>query len=226
TSPHRLHSTSIFDGETETIVGFDESGQPAYRRVRPRAFATYWASTLESEARVIPGGFIGCWGDTQIESLDADSNGWVGFRQLGQANTSARPYLHEKRYDPLHGYREVLAIHANFPAADWQLAPNWADRYERSPAIVSQAETGAPPERYAAEVKQWAELRPGLWYPALRTSRDLIQLADGSWTPRVIPNCENCRSVHYEAVAAEPLDSVDPAAFVIPDEWARAPLQN
>ncbi|MCC6357151.1 MAG: hypothetical protein IT450_00285, partial [Phycisphaerales bacterium] len=217
-------TVSIFDGTYETSVGFDPDRRPARRSVRGRAIAMYWANSLEGHSRIYTCGFFGNWGDTQVEFLEPDARGWLGFRQRGQGNEASRPYSNEKWYDPAHGHREVLAIHTDFPTANWQLDPEWASRYAESSRSIVEGGADAPAHRNEAEVTQWSELRPGLWYPRLRTSRSLVQRDDGTWALREWPNCEDCRAVTHVAIVAEALDSVDPAEFAIPAAWLEIPV--
>lgn len=219
-----MNRASVFDGEMNMQVDFDREGQPRLRFVRARALATYWANTLEGQAGIYACAFFSNWGDSQLDYFDSDPRGWVGFRKRGQANEVSRPYSWEKWYDPHHGYREAMSITTNYPTADWQLDQNWTGRYDPGRALITPPDS--PAERSEMEVVQWAELRPGLWYPRLRTWRSLTQRNDGTWALREWPNCETCRAVTHVAIVAEPLDSVDPAEFAIPPAWLEIPISQ
>lgn len=222
----RLRRASIFNGDEETSVTFDERGAVVNRYVRPRAFATYRAGTLEGHARVWPGSFFGGLGDVQFDCVTDAQRGWVGIRRRGQADNMSRPYESVAWFDAAHDYRPVCGSRTSFPSAAWQLSRDWALLYARTATSMVREAPGDPPLRSESQVLEWAELRAGAWYPALRERRSLIASGDGSWIVPEPGNCATCQPVNHVAIAAEPLERVDAEQFLIPQAWLSVPAAD
>ena len=202
---------TIFDGQTETQVHFDKTGKLIIRSVRPAPFASFQTHTLKVRTWRHGDGFFHPWADRQDEYVGPDDRGWVAMRVLGQANLIVRPWLYETWYDPARGYRVVKQANTQFAQAPWQLDASWNVRYDASPQAVLRGSSDSPDERSEWEVLEWAELRPGQWYPALSRSRQLKRSEDGEWREG------GERAATYTFVVAQPLDRVDESWFEIPD---------
>lgn len=190
---------------------------------QPRQFASVTDHVLERKAGVGEG-FFGEWGDQQIDALGPNDKGWVGYRVRGQANNYQRPYLDEHWYDPQHGYAPCQMWNSDDPQADWQLKSDWQEVYSRG-GLNSECPADAPARRSESEVLEWAELRPGQWYPAVKRARRLERASDGTWQPRQEPNRPDFHAVTYQVLVATPLDQVDDAWFEVPAEWLAVPAK-
>lgn len=211
--------TIIFDGHKETKVWFDEAGQPAGGIVTSGAAGSGWMHMLDTISYGGSQGFFRLW-ERQDRFLGPDASGWLGYQAIGQANDCSRPWLAEAWFDPTHNYACCKRAYMTFPVADWQLDPDWQAEYvrERSPCDT-QASAGAPATRAESEVLEWAELRPGQWYPAVVRMQSLVQAEDGLWQLRQRPNIANYSPETYQVVIAEPLDEIDPQWFKISEDW-------
>ena len=184
--------------------------------------------------------------DGQLLYLGEKQRGEIGTRILSQATQLERPVMRERWYDPAHGYRLVHDARYTFPEADWQLRPDWQDAY------ISGVQSGmvrllpdAPAQGEEIEVLEWAELKPGWWYPAFREVRNVVQSADGEWAPSTsngyregsvvfgqvfrydVPReSDPLPSTSHIYLAAEPLDNVPDACFQVPTEWLNTPIQT
>jgi hypothetical protein len=166
-------------------------------------------------------GFFSNWPDHQDEYLGPNEHGWVGIRTRGQANNVERPYLRETWFDPNHGYAWVARRSLTFPEAEWQLKPNWQAEYHE---LFPPAD--APVQGSVTLEVEWADLREGQWYPALRTTRHVERGPDGEWRERREADTDGFRPVTRRYILAEPLEGVDERWFEIPVDWLeQAPLR-
>jgi hypothetical protein len=238
-------SVLLFDGEVETRMSFDEEGRPTSRFVCGALPSVSWTHTLEHLAWGLRQGFgfFGDWTDRQDQFVGPDSLGRLGCRTLGQANNISRPWRYERWYDPQHGLALGLLRSQEFPTATWQLDANWQEKYVNdNTSCTLRSPVDAPTESHEHEVLEWAELRPGQWYPRLVRMHTLIQTPDGRWVARqpeaVVRYLVGGETVEYEKteqeareraepkyryILAEPLDDVDESWFELPPEWLEVP---
>jgi len=215
----------IFDGHRGVTIGFDQSGSPSSRRVMAGIHATAPLSSLDGHACYQqPGSFFDPWYDRQDIFLGGNDRGWIGVRALGQANSCSRPWVSERWFDPLRGYLPVLMVGTDYPAAEWQLDPDWEQDY--SAVSKRQNPIDGPARSWECEVLEWAELRPGQWYPAVRRSRSMIQEVDGQWIAHERPNVTGWLPEKHMVIAAVPLQEVADSWFEILPEWLAIPAQN
>lgn len=220
-------SIYILTENSETSVWFDENGAILGRRVCPRYAAFIPLHTLEAKTGWIRArAFFGSWPDQQYDYLGPNEKGWVGYRCRGQANNCSRPYLQERLFDPQRGYVPCSSSWQDDPQADWQLKSDWQEEYSRDPSVAIQCPPDVPARRGEGEVLEWAQLRPGQWYPAVRRSRQLERAPDGTWQLRDNPTVEGYRAVTYDVLIATPLESVDERWFEIPEEWLAVPARE
>lgn len=216
-----LSHVSIFDGQREVSAGFDASGAITHAELRSRDYALAWYASLEELSGGRPDSFFGLWPDRQDEYLPAAENGWVGYRTRGQANSVSRPYLWERWFDPARGFLPAVSRTCKFPSADWQIDSNWADKYEYPPTVGDhRTAPQAPAEGHELRVIEWGELRPGVWYPAVKVGGPLVQNADGDWTPKGNWDSDAGQAGFVEVIYAEPLERTDESWFQIRPEWA------
>jgi hypothetical protein len=217
----------ILAGETEQAVCFDERDHVFQRTVRPKELAFGALYTLE--ARVNWGSnsevFFGLWSDEQCEALGPDEHGWVGYRIRGQGNRVSRPYYRERWYDPAHGYTLCYLWGYEDPEAEWQFTARWRTEYEAYTAGPVKPPADAPARAGCWEVLEWAELRPGQWYPTASRTAGMDRAADGSWQRRE-PDSDDASSTRYQVLIATPLDSVDDEWFQLPAEWLAVPAHE
>ena len=222
----QVYTTEILAGDVETVVHFDEQGAVAQRRVRPQAFGLAKSHTLETQIdwSCSPEAFFGTWGNEQCAALGPDEHGWIGYGIRGQANRVARPYYRERWYDPTRGYVLCYTWSYDDPQAEWQLTPDWRKEYAAYTLGPYKPSADAPAAGSFWEVVQWAELRPGQWYPAVSRSGDLERAADGSWR-HATTDQSGSDTARYQVLRATALGSVDEQWFEIPAEWLRVPAQ-
>lgn len=235
----------LVDDEQTTLISHGDAGHPALRHLFPSGDSLGWTHSLAFETwGCSPGTFLSFARDGQIVYLGNNSRGEVGTRILSQATQHVRPVMRERWYDPAHAYRVVREALYSFPEADWQLRPDWQQNYvqgEYGPIVRLLPD--APAEGSETEVLQWAELRPGLWFPQLRQTRYVVQSREGDWVPstsngfdegrvafgKIIRredsrNLEPLPSTSYLYIAAVPLDEVPEECFQMPDEWRALPV--
>ena len=222
----RATEIGIFDGETEQSVHYDPDRSIRWRHVRPkvnavmtrsRTLLAFSAWTFDEDA------FFGTWPDQKYEYVRREDRGWVGYRELGQANNCSRPYGAECFLDPRHGYAPCFFGHDEDPQAEWQLTPGWQKVYEagRERSIIVRPPADAPAGGWEWEVIEWAELRPGQWYPAVARSGDAERAADGTWHIAEPAEGEGGHAGKYQVLVATPLETVDGRWFEVPAEWAQ-----
>jgi hypothetical protein len=218
--------THVLVGDAEQTVYFDDRGQVRERIVRPKELAFVLMGTLEARLNwgADPEVFFGLWGDEQCEALGPDEHGWVGFRLRGQANRVSRPYCRDRWYDPVHAYTLCNMSGYEDPDAEWQLTAAWQKEYEAYTAGPVKPPADAPASGGSWEVVEWAELRPGAWYPTVSRCRALERAADGSWY-RCAPDPADVPSTGYWLLLATALDAVDDHWFEIPPEWLAVPAR-
>jgi len=241
-------SVLLFDGDVETRMSLDDDGRPAHRFVCGALPAISWTRTLEHLTWGLRQGFgfFGDWTDRQDEFVGPDGLGRLGCRTRGQANNVSRPWLSERWYDPQHGYALALHRRRGFPEAPWQLDSNWQEQYiNDNTSCTLRTPPDAPARGGESEVLEWAELRPGQWYPRLTRSRTLIQTEDGRWVApqpqrkvryltageiveleRSEEEAKRRAKPNYRYILAEPLDQVDESWFTIPAEWLKVPASR
>ena len=239
-------SVLLFDGEVETRMSFDEEGRPTRRSVCGAWGAASWTRTLEHLTWALRQGFgfFGDWGDRQDQFVGSDPLGRICYRSLGQANNISRPWLYERWYDPQHGYGLGLLRSQKFPEAPWQLDPSWQDEYVNDQTTCTlRTPVNAPAESHEWEVLEWAELRPGQWYPRLTQLRTLVQTQDGRWVARqpqtkvryllggeileyekTEEEAKERVEPKYRYIQAEPLDEVNESWFELPEDWLEVPV--
>jgi hypothetical protein len=222
-----VRSIYLFDENTETSVMFDENHNVRTRRVCPRWAGLARFHTLEARSQQVGDAtaFFGYWPEQQCEALGPNAQGWVGFRIQGQANNCSRPYVQERWYDPEHEYLWCYGWGYDDPQAGWQLRSDWQTEYlrDRDP---TKTPVDAPARGGDGEVLEWAELRLGLWYPAVRRNEQMERAPDGTWQLQREPDCENCHTVTYEVLVATALDSVADEWFQLPAEWEAVPAHD
>jgi hypothetical protein len=195
----RRQALRVCDGTVERATFFDDNGDVAGQSMRTSRASHVWHSTLGGYVwNRSPVSFFGGTSYRHDELLGPDDRGLVGHRMFLQGDAASRPRIREYWFDPQRGYRMARTRSIEDPNAAWQILEGWREAYREHVTILVRPKVDDPPIRRETKVIEWAELRPGQWYPAIREGRKLEQFADGTWAPTGEPS--------YTVIVAEPIE--------------------
>ncbi len=199
----RCTEVEIVNGAVATRVRLDEQGRPGPPAKFDSLLAHYGLVLEESDE------FFNYAPDRLYEYLGMNDAGWFGYQSLSQPNLSLfhddRPVLAEMWFDPAHNYRQcsmtVLQIHES----QWQLCADGGDTFENELH-------GGRGIGHEFRVIEWAELRPGQWYPAITETQSMVRSFDAK-APTLEELGEEASPPNYQVVAAIPLEGIDDHEF-------------
>lgn len=195
----RRQALRVCDGTVERATFFDDNGDVAGQSMRTSRASHVWHSTLGGYVWYrSPRFFFGSARYRHDELLGPDDAGLIGHRMILQGDAMDRPSMREYWFDPQRGYRLARTRSIDDPNAAWQVLEGWREAYREHVTILVRPKVEDPPDGGESRVIEWAELRPGQWYPAIREGRELEQRADGTWVPTGEPA--------YTVIVAEPIE--------------------